>query len=212
MSSTGSAATELPNPSDGADPHSVNLVVIEGGSDRIGYHPAFIALGTSLFLTYVGLELVSYWEMMGKVLVAVSVGVAASSGMLFTRAGLLNPWKRESEWQRKHLLVWKERTWKSERYSDRVACAWIGTKDVDEARQRADERVVRFEQGRRRGRPPGTPSGMTREKSLEIASDIRRLMDDGHSLTRAARRCGISVEAARNYLSWLESDERNGQL
>jgi hypothetical protein len=138
-----------------------------------------------------------------------SLVVAVSSGMLLTRAGLLNPWKRESEWQREHLLEWKERAWNAERYLDRVACAWISTKDADLARQRVDERVVRFEQGKRRGRPPGTPSNMTREKSLEIAAEIRRLMQNGSSLRQAAIRKSISVESARNYLNWLEGDEKN---
>jgi hypothetical protein len=132
--------------------------------------------------------------------------------MLLTRTGLLNPWKRESEWQREHLLEWKGRAWAAEQYIDRVACAWIGTKDADSARQRVDDRVLRFEQGRRRGRPPGTPSGMTREKSLKIAANIRRLMDDGMSLPQAARRHGISVEAARNYLNWLEDEETDSRL
>jgi hypothetical protein len=212
MSPIGSAAPELPDPRDGSDGRSVNLVVLVRGSARVGYPPGLMALVLCLVLAYVGLELISYWEMMGKAVVAVSIVSAISSGMLLTRAGLLNPWKRMSEWQRQHLLEWKERAWNAERYVDRVACAWIGTKDTDDARQRVNERVVRFEQGRRRGRPPGTPSGITREKSLEIAADIRRLTDDGYSLPRAARSCGVSVEAARNYLSWLDSDEKNDQL
>jgi hypothetical protein len=212
MSPIGSAAPELPDPRDGSEGRSVNLVVIERGSTRVGYPAGLIASALCLALACVGMELISYWEMMGKAVVTLSIGVAVSAGMLLTRAGLLNPWKRESEWQREHLLEWKGRAWAAEKYVDRIACAWIGTKDADTARQRVDERVVRFEQGKRRGRPPGTPSNMTREKSLEIAADIRRRMDDGMSLPQATRRHGISVEAARNYLSWLEDEEADSRL
>jgi hypothetical protein len=184
-----------------------NLIVLEGGAIHLGYAPGLRAVAICLVAGYGGLVLIDYWDAVGRLLIAASIPIGIGSGILLTRAGLLNPWKRESEWQREAQLDWKGRAWSAERYADRIACAWIGTKDADTARQRVEERVVRFEQGRRRGRPPGTPSYMTREKSLEIAADIRRLMDGGLSLPQAAKRHSISVEAARNYLNWLEDEE-----
>jgi len=66
MSRTGSAASELPNSRDGSEGCSVNLVVLDGGSALVGYRPGLMALGACFFLAYVGLEFISYWEMVGK--------------------------------------------------------------------------------------------------------------------------------------------------
>jgi hypothetical protein len=66
MSPVGSAIPELPNPRDGSEGRSVNLVVLERGSARVGYPAGLIALVLCLVLAYVGLELISYWEMTGR--------------------------------------------------------------------------------------------------------------------------------------------------
>jgi hypothetical protein len=145
---------------------------------------------------------------MGKIMVGLSIPTGISSGMLLTRAGLFNPWKRVSEWQRIHRLRWKDKALQADAQYDWAAQTWTGEADPAAARRIMEERLARLQKGKRRGRPPRTPTQLSHEKWVEITQDIRRLHDSGLSWANAGARHGYSGDTAKKWVVWLEEYTR----
>jgi hypothetical protein len=91
---------------------------------------------------------------------------------------------------------------------DQVAHHVTGVEDTNEARRLLHERLDRQRAGKRRGRPPRTPNGMSYEEGVEIGRKIRQLTTKGMSWSNAAKRYGMSVETAHTRVQWANDEDR----
>jgi hypothetical protein len=94
---------------------------------------------------------------------------------------------------------------------DEAACGFTGEDDPVKARQLLLERLDRMKPAKRTGRPRRSPTGISREKWLEIAKDIRRRRDKGWGTWDTIGGLhNISGDTASKWYQWLAEEEREG--
>lgn len=163
--------------------------------------------------------LAEYWpETTTGILVTVS---ATSIGVivLVMRKGYGDPWFRKhrrwlhryEDWRFQALQAMadhRKALCESEKV-DEAACAFFGVDDPAEAHKLLLEHLKRMKVVKRTGRPRHSPTGLSREKWLEIAHDIRRRRDKGTmTWDDIGRRHNISGDTASKWYRWLEEEER----
>jgi hypothetical protein len=142
-------------------------------------------------------------------------------GVWLARRGVANPYVRKFERWRSRAQDWREQALDAKARSDesagRVAelealldeAAQYVTHAYDPkmARRLLQERLDKQKAGKRRGRPPRTPNGVTYEEAVKRGREIRKLLANGMSWSNAAKRFAISVEAARLRVQWADEED-----
>lgn len=145
--------------------------------------------------------------------------VSACIGALVVRRGIANPWYRKyRRW------IGRYEDWKLQSRLDKArlnqalqdlarldaaACAFTGEGDPAAARRLLLERLKRMKPVKRTGRPRHSPTGISRDKWLEIAEDIRRRRDKEWGTWDAIGGLhGISGDTARKWYQWLDEEEQ----
>lgn len=144
-------------------------------------------------------------------------------GVLLARHGIANPWVRKYQRWRSRASDWKRQAEQAEMEAERLSSHVDDLEDLlDEvaqyvtqaddptvARRLLEERLEKQKAGKRRGRPPRTPNGLSYEEAVEMGRDIRKQIARGMSWASAAKRHLISVETARKRVQWAnEEDEK----
>ena len=165
--------------------------------------------------------LVQYWPPVAPYYNAACSSACFAVGVWVVRRGVANPWIRRYERWRGRAQDWKEQSEQTitrvdqlsaqvshlEELLDQAAQHITGVDEPTVARRLLHERIQRQKAGKRRGRPPRTPNGVSYEEALDMARKIRQLLANGMSWSNAAKRFGISVDTARTRIQWLEDEE-----
>jgi hypothetical protein len=144
---------------------------------------------------------------------------AMGFGVWLVRKGIANPWIRKFERWRGRAVDWREeaeqkamqadrlgiRVDELEELLDEVAHYVTRADDPEVARRLLHERLEKQRSGKRRGRPPRTPNGLSYEEAVEMGRDIRKQVARGMSWSNAAKQ--ISVETARTRVRWDDDED-----
>lgn len=156
-------------------------------------------------------------------------------GVWLVREGVANPWIRKYEWwrirsedrkrqaqqaradlaqaeaQKDQLMVelhqLDAQADQLRDYLDQAARYVTGETDTAIARRLLDERIALQRVGKRRGRRPRTPNGMSYEEAVDMGRKIRQFLANGMSWSNAAKRFDISVETARTRVQWADDED-----
>lgn len=142
-------------------------------------------------------------------------------GVWLVRKGIANPWFRKYRRWRGRYEDWRFQSLQDKARLnqalqdltrlDETACEFTGEDDPATARQLLLDHLKQQKPVKRTGRPRHSPTGLSREKWLEIARDIRRKRDQGTmTWDNIGRRHNISGDTARKWCRWLDEEEQQG--
>ena len=146
---------------------------------------------------------------------------ALAYAVWLVRRGVANPYVRKFERWRSRAQDWREQAEQAgveldrlgarvdelERLLDDVAQYVTQGEAPTVSRPLLQERLEKQKSGKRRGRPPRTPNGLSYEEAVEMGRQIRRLVANGMSWSNAAKRFLIAVETAQTRVQWADEED-----
>jgi hypothetical protein len=211
--------SELPPPIPLPDDPSGRTLFGKDGWPGVPYLAvaALLCLGGGYGATYV----VELWPWSAALLLTAGPLAGMSFGVWLVRKGIVNPFTRKFRRWRGRAVDWQVQTEHAKaeadqvrdeldqinRFLDEVARYVTGADDPHVAQRLLQERLERQKAGKRRGRPPRTPNGVSYEAAVETGRKIRRDVAGGMSWINAATREGVSVEAARTRVQWANDED-----